>query len=164
MSKKQKVSRGEFISLMWGASLFGLFGQAMSSLLKFIKPIKTAGAFGSEVEAGSPEEFSPGTVSYVQKGRFYISRQEDGGYLALWQRCPHLGCVVPWKEAIDMFLCPCHSSLFNPQGEVVDGPAPRPLDLFPIKFLDGKLVVDTNNPIQRKSFDSEQLFYLDKAA
>jgi cytochrome b6-f complex iron-sulfur subunit len=161
MNKKRKISRGEFINLMWGASLLGLFGQAINGLIKFFKPRNTAGAFGGEVEAGNPEEFAPGTVSYVRQGRFYISRLEDGGYLALWQRCPHLGCTVPWRENLEMFLCPCHSSLFNPQGEVIDGPSPRPLDTFPISLQEGKLIVDTNKPSQRKSFDSSQAFYTD---
>jgi cytochrome b6-f complex iron-sulfur subunit len=105
------------------------------------------------------DEFLPGTVSHVQKGRFYVSRLEDGGFLALWQRCTHLGCTVPWSEATNHFNCPCHSSLFTPAGEIISGPAPRPMDLFPIEIVDDIIVVDTNNPIRRNEFNPDQVTY-----
>jgi cytochrome b6-f complex iron-sulfur subunit len=112
------------------------------------------------VIAGRVDEFQPGTVSHVQKGRFYISRLEDGGFLALWHRCTHLGCTVPWRDGEDRFLCPCHSSIFTPVGEVISGPAPRPLDLFPLEIVDGDIVVDTGRPIQRDRFDPSQATYV----
>lgn len=154
-----KISRREVIGIAWAVSVVGLFGQAGAALLKFFKPRITPGGFGGEVVAGVLEEFEPGTVSHVQKGRFYIVRQEDGGVLALWQRCPHLGCTVPWRESENQFNCPCHSSFFNRQGEVTSGPAPRPMDLFPVSLEEGRLVVDTSRPIQRQHFDQSQVFF-----
>jgi cytochrome b6-f complex iron-sulfur subunit len=154
-----KLTRREIIGIAWGVSLVGLFGQAGAALFKFFEPRTTPGGFGGEVVAGNVEEFQPGTVNYVQKGRFYIVRLEDGGVLALWQRCPHLGCTVPWREAENQFNCPCHSSLFNREGEVTGGPAPRPMDLFPVSLEEGKLVVDTSQPIQRQGFDESQVYF-----
>jgi cytochrome b6-f complex iron-sulfur subunit len=115
-----------------------------------------AGAFGSKIVAGKAQEFKKGTVSHIQEGHFFISRLEDGSVLALWQRCTHLGCTVPWRQDEKQFHCPCHSSLFNNKGEVIGGPAPRPMDIFPIQIVDGNLVVDTGNPIARDSFDPSQ--------
>ena len=157
--KKSALSRREFLGWAWAASLAALFGQGGMALFQFFKPRAAPGAFGGEVVAGTPEEFEPGAVSYVRQGRFYISRLEDGGLLALWQRCTHLGCTVPWREDEGQFHCPCHSSLFNRQGEVTGGPAPRPLDLFPVSLKDGNLVVDTRHPISRERFDPSQAFY-----
>lgn len=156
--EQRKVSRREFLSWAWGVSLVGLFGQAGAALLNFFKPRAEPGAFGGDVVAGALEEFQPGTVSYVRQGRFYISRLEDGGVLAMWQRCTHLGCTVPWREDEGQFHCPCHSSLFNRQGEVTGGPAPRPLDIFPVSLKDGNLVVDTGHPTERQQFDASQVF------
>jgi cytochrome b6-f complex iron-sulfur subunit len=156
---QKKISRRELIGIAWAVSVVGLFGQAGAALLKFFKPRMTPGGFGGEVVAGVLEEFEPGTVSHVQKGRFYIVRQEDGGVLVLWQRCPHLGCTVPWRENENQFNCPCHSSLFNRQGEVTGGPAPRPMDMFPVSLEEGRLVVDTSRPIQRQTFDESQVFF-----
>ncbi|MEK7324919.1 MAG: Rieske 2Fe-2S domain-containing protein [Chloroflexota bacterium] len=156
---QQKLNRREFLGWMWGASLVGLFGQAAAALLQFFKPRVKPGDFGGEVIAGVLEEFQPGTMSYVRQGRFFVSRLEDGGVLALWQRCTHLGCTVPWREDEGQFHCPCHSSLFNTKGEVTGGPAPRPLDIFPVKLQDGNLIVDTSRPTERQAFDSSQAFY-----
>ena len=156
---QQKMDRREFLGWLWSASLVGLFGQATVALFQFFKPRVEPGAFGGEVVAGALEEFQPGTVGYIRQGRFYVSRLEDGGVLALWQRCTHLGCVVPWREDEGQFHCPCHSSLFNRKGEVIGGPAPRPLDIFPLSLKDGNLVVDTQHPISRERFDPSQAFY-----
>lgn len=156
---RSRVNRREFLGWAWAASLAGLFGQAGVALLKFFKPPIEPGAFGGLVVAGALEEFEPGTVSYVRQGRFYISRLDDGGVLALWQRCTHLGCTVPWRNDEGQFHCPCHSSLFNRQGEVTGGPAPRPLDVFPVSVADGNLVVDTGHPISRAQYDASQALY-----
>lgn len=157
---KKGLSRREFLGVLWGASLVGLAGQAGTALLSFLKPRVAPGAFGTKIVAGKPKEFKPGSVYYVQKGHFFISRLEDGGFLALWQRCTHLGCTVPWRKDEKQFHCPCHSSLYNRQGEVTGGPAPRPLDLFPIEVVDGNLVVDTGHPIAREHYDPSQALHV----
>ncbi|MEW6567856.1 MAG: Rieske 2Fe-2S domain-containing protein [Chloroflexota bacterium] len=108
------------------------------------------------MRAGRIEEFAVGSVSHVRAGRFYISRLPEG-LLALWHRCTHLGCAVPWVEAEGQFHCPCHTSLFDVRGEVMGGPAPRPLDLFPITIVDGEVWVDTGQVIQRDRYDENQV-------
>lgn len=156
---REQVNRRDFLFLTWVVFLAGLFGQAGYALFNFLKPKIEIGSFGGYVLAGRVEEFQPGSVSHIQKGRFYISRLEDGGFLAIWQSCTHLGCTVPWIEASSRFNCPCHSSIFTPTGDIVSGPAPRPMDLFRIEIVDGNLVVDTNNPIRRTEFNPDQVTY-----
>jgi cytochrome b6-f complex iron-sulfur subunit len=155
-SQPKPVPRRRFLGWAFGVSLVGLFGQAGMALFQFFKPRIEPGTFGGKVVAGQVGEFQPGTVSHISKGRFYISRLEDGGMLALWHRCTHLGCTVPWREDEGQFHCPCHSSLFNTRGEVLGGPAPRPLDLFPIEIADGQVVVDTGKPTTRSKYDPSQ--------
>jgi cytochrome b6-f complex iron-sulfur subunit len=157
---KNKISRRQFLGMAWGLSLAGLFGQAGVALWRYFKPQVEAGTFGSKVIAGRVDEFQPGTVSHVQAGRFYISRLEDGGFIALWHRCTHLGCTVPWREDEGRFNCPCHSSIFDTVGEVVSGPAPRPMDIFPIEVTNEEISVDTGNPIQRDKFNADQATYV----
>ncbi len=153
---EDQISRRKFLSLTWAASLVALFGQATIALLKFFQPRIKAGGFGGRVAAGQVEEFPPGSVRHIRAGQFYISHLEDQGLLAIWHRCTHLGCTVPWHEDQGQFLCPCHSSLFNQAGEVTGGPAPRPLDIFPIEIVEGKVIVDTGEPIERQGFDPTQ--------
>lgn len=157
---QHRLNRRRFLVVGWGVALVALAGQAGVAMANFFKPSRNPGGFGGEVVAGKPQEFKPGTVSLVQEGRYYISCLENGGYLALWWRCTHLGCTVPWVAGEKQFHCPCHGSLYNTKGEVIGGPAPRPLDLFPIKLVDGNLVVNTGEPIARDSYDPSQEFHV----
>jgi cytochrome b6-f complex iron-sulfur subunit len=151
----RQVSRRRFLGIAWGASLVALVAQAGIAFIKFFRPRLEQGGFGTIVPAGRVEEFPEDSISQVQSGRFYISHVEDG-LLAMWQSCTHLGCTVPWVEEEAQFHCPCHSSLFNRKGEVIGGPAPRPLDLFPIEIVDGEVLVDTGKPTQRNRYDPSQ--------
>jgi cytochrome b6-f complex iron-sulfur subunit len=84
------------------------------------------------------------------------------GFVALWWKCPHLGCTVPWKPedpTMDSlapkgrFNCPCHGSIYDRYGNIIQGPAPRPMDVFPVTIRDGKVYIDTNptHAVQRTS-------------
>lgn len=56
--------------------------------------------------------------------------------------CPHLGCRYDWHPERSLFICPCHGSVFSPDGKVIAGPAPRPLDALPHKIENGVLYVE----------------------
>ncbi len=149
--KKSKLSRRQFLGIAWGGSLGLIFAQIVVALLKFIQPVATGG-FGGLVYAGKIEEFTIDSVNRILAGRFYIARTPNG-ILALWQKCPHLGCAVPWIEEEGIFHCPCHGSEFDIHGEVLGGPAPRPLDYFPVEIKSGEVWVDTGKPTQRSKHD-----------
>jgi|SRR5579864_6828333 len=76
----------------------------------------------------------------------YVLKDSDGSYwLALYQKCVHLGCTVPFRDSCVSFKCPCHGSHYNVDGEYLDGPAPRSLDRFRISFDSGNVVVNTGD-------------------
>lgn len=150
------ISRRRFFLYAWAVSALALIGEAVVALFRFIQPRVQEGAFGGKIIAGKVEEFPVGSVTSVKEGRFYISHLE-GGFLALYRKCPHLGCVTPWVESERQFNCPCHAALFNEKGEVLAGPSPRPLGLFPLEIVEGEIVVDTSRPILRKRFEESQL-------
>jgi cytochrome b6-f complex iron-sulfur subunit len=84
------------------------------------------------------------------------------GLLALYWKCVHLGCTVPWKPDEEfqgnagVFHCPCHGSIYLRTGQNVAGPAPRPLDLMEIELTGDKVVVNTGKITQRVQYVPEQ--------
>jgi cytochrome b6-f complex iron-sulfur subunit len=103
------------------------------------------GEFGEEFVL-SPEEI-PGTDTAPEdhaQGRFWLINT-DGGLLAIYKVCTHLGCLYKWVPALTQFECPCHGSKFTREGQWIDGPAPRHLDRFAIRAVDaeGNILAET---------------------
>ena len=159
--KKKPVSRREFVrrSLLSSVMLFGAeFGAAS---LAFLWP-NLRGGFGSLIDLGlTPEEVKQQIQAdkqpfYYGAGRMYVVEYDgdagdteyqglvQDGLMALYQRCVHLGCRVPFCEQSQWFECPCHGSKYNKVGEWKDGPAPKGLDRFAVKVEDGNVTVDTS--------------------
>jgi cytochrome b6-f complex iron-sulfur subunit len=85
-----------------------------------------------------------GTPLEEQLGSETIVKDSDGSYwVALYQRCVHLGCTVPFRDDCVSFKCPCHGSHYHVDGEYLDGPAPRSLDRFDLSFNGENVLVDT---------------------
>ncbi|CAN0258196.1 unnamed protein product [Ectocarpus sp. 4 AP-2014] len=61
---------------------------------------------------------------------------QDYGIVAV---CTHLGCLVPWYEDENKFICPCHNSMYDSTGKVLRGPAPLPLALSHVEETGGKV-------------------------
>ena len=82
-----------------------------------------------------------------------IVKDKDGSYwVALYQRCVHLGCTYAYRPDCVSFKCPCHGSHYNVDGEYLDGPAPRSADRFAVSFSGEDVVVNTgslNNKVPR---------------
>ena len=74
--------------------------------------------------AGKPEDYSDGAVVFLEEIRTFLLRKGDG-FRAMSGICTHLGCTV--NRDADGFRCPCHGSVFDEDGQVLSGPAPRPL-------------------------------------
>jgi len=162
------ISRRALLSRLWWAAAGVLTLELAGALLASLWPRPRAGAFGSRFMVGTVSEMKAmpvGTLTYFENGRFYLSRVESG-VLAMYRKCTHLGCVVPWfpdEKSEDQlvskgrFNCPCHGSLFNRFGEVRGGPAPRPLDLFKIVVERDRVFVDTGTIVTRAVFEESQI-------
>ena len=154
-----KLERRDFLKITW-AALGGLAALELGGLaLAYMQPRLAEGEFGGLITAGSVADFPANSVTHIPNGRFYVVRLADGGFLAVYQRCTHLGCNVPWDQTAGAFICPCHSSQFDREGEVQNPPAPHPLDLFAVTITDEKIQIDTSRPIQRQDFDVSQVVY-----
>jgi len=157
---ESKTSRKDFMNIIWGAA--GLLAATELSLvgLRFLSPRSTDGEFGGIFNMGDYNQIPAGSVTPVEAGRFYLVRMEDGGFLAVYRRCTHLGCAVPFDQSTRQFVCPCHGSEFTMDGGVLNQPATRPLDLFELSITDdGEITVDTRKPIERNNISHEHLTY-----
>jgi cytochrome b6-f complex iron-sulfur subunit len=160
--KNSQTSRRSFLTWLWlilgGVALVEFIVVGIS----FLRPRKSKAGRENPaaiVTAGNVDKFTPRSVTAFVRGRFYLTRLEDGGFLALSHKCTHLGCTVPWDEKEMKFMCPCHASAFDITGNVVDAPAPRALDIYPITIENRIVKVDIGNPIKRGSFRLEQVTY-----
>ena len=146
-------------------------GIQVISWLGFMWP-KVSGGFGSKIDAGKVEDLKKqitqgdGSVipAFIPEARAYVlpfdsseagaSQFSDGstiadGLVAIYQRCVHLGCRVPWCNSSQGFECPCHGSKYNMVGEYYAGPAPRNLDRFVVSVnTAGKFIIDTGTIIE----------------
>jgi cytochrome b6-f complex iron-sulfur subunit len=166
------VTRRQFfnrsIVLMMMASL-GAFG---ASCLAFLWPPSAAAGFGGRIKVGRITDIiadveAAGGFLYKPEGRMWITEYPIGsiekarnvysdselagmeqGVIALYQKCPHLGCRVPSCLTSQWFECPCHGSQYNRVGEKRGGPAPRGMDRFVMSVQDGVLTVDTGTVLQ----------------
>lgn len=162
MSEKkheENVSRRDFLNIAWGAAGVLVLGEAAFVGLRFLAPRVVEGEFGGVFNLGRIDDYPPGSVTPVEAGRFYLVRLDDGGFLAMYRRCTHLGCAVPYDPATGQFVCPCHGSAFTTEGQVLNPPAPRPLDLFALSIESGELLVDTGRTIERNQASASDVVY-----
>jgi cytochrome b6-f complex iron-sulfur subunit len=155
-------SRRSFLSKLWiGLGLVAL-AEVVAVAFAFLRSNKSKprGADSDAmVTAGAVTTFEVNSVTAFVRGRFYLARLEDGGFLALSSKCTHLGCTVPWVEKEMKFACPCHGSVFDITGAVINPPAPRPLDIYPISIENNVVKVDTTKPIKRDQFKVSQVIH-----
>jgi cytochrome b6-f complex iron-sulfur subunit len=160
-----KSGRRNFLNWIWVCLGFAAIGEIISGVFSFLSPQASETSPKDEtsrVTAGPVKAFGFGTVTAFPRGRFYLARLEDGGFLALSRKCTHLGCTVPWIAEEKRFVCPCHASMFDIRGAVIQSPASRALDLFSVKVENGMVWVDTRRNLKRSGFSKEQVVYPDK--
>lgn len=155
-------TRRKFLNRLW----LGIGGlavlESLALVANFLRPRPQAEAGQVRdpiVVAGPVEQFERGSVTAFVQGRFYLSRLEDGGFLALSRSCTHLSCSVPWLADEERFVCPCHASAFDRKGDVLEPPAPRAMDLFEVTIEHGVVRIDTGRRIKRTAFAPGQATY-----
>lgn len=160
-NKQPAGSRRNFLTRIWiGLGVVALLQLLAGSVFYFFSGRKSMEPKKQPLlEAGPVSDFPPGSVTYIARGHLYLSRLDDGGFLAISKKCTHLGCAVPWIADRKQFECPCHASVFDATGNVIKSPAPRPLNIYPVSFSRDTIFIDTNQSIRRSTFDTKQLTY-----
>ncbi len=174
------VTRRQFFNRSLAAMSVAWFGIMGIEILAFLWP-KISGGFGSDVDAGSAADLVPEmtdtaglvTPAFIPDARAYVvpapaemSEQFTsgdvvaGGLMALYQRCVHLGCRVPWCDDSQGFECPCHGSKYNSIGEYFAGPAPRNLDRFAVHVTEeGRLIIRTGTIVETPRAIAQSVSY-----
>ncbi len=155
-NNKTVITRRWLIGYAWIGAGAIVLGELIAGTFAFLWPRKKEGKEEKIFIAGKVSDFKTGDVIYFRKERTYIEKLETG-FIAFSAVCPHLHCVVNWNEMHKVFECPCHGAKFDRQGEVTEGPPPRPLDLYKLQIVEEKLVIDTTSAMERKKFDSSQV-------
>lgn len=165
------ATRRDFLRLTLLGTLGAMLLGGAGAFVAFFYPKRTS-AFGSNITAPvtvSDIKAAPTEIIRVREGKFYLSpvQTADGklGLMALYWKCKHLGCTVPWKPEEDfggnqgVFHCPCHGSIYLRNGQNVAGPAPAPLDYMTIMFEGEKIIVSTKSADihTRVQFDPKQV-------
>lgn len=161
------VHRRQFLN----RSIVGFMGLGLSgfgaAVLAFLYPARIVG-FGAKINLGDLDELKAtvredGNFFYLANGRLWVTEYPEGalenaratyttseltgmenGVIALFQKCPHLGCRVPDCQTSQFFECPCHGSRYNRVGEKRGGPAPRGMDRFAMEINGAnEFVIDT---------------------
>ncbi len=148
-------SRRSFFSWLITASA-GLIGISLAVPLAGYVASPALRRRGKEwVEAGSVTDLPVGVpvqrdlVMHITDGyRATVSvkgvwalRRASGEVTVYSPICTHLGCGYRWEGEEKIFKCPCHGSVFDVDGKVIEGPAPRPLDRLPVKVENDRLFV-----------------------
>ena len=139
--------------------------ELIAMVITFFRPRKPGTVASDQstiIVAGPVDNFEPGTVQAFVRGKFYLARLEDGGFLAMSRSCTHLSCTIPWVSGENKFICPCHSSAFDIAGRVISPPAPRALDLFEIVIENNVVKIDTRKHRKRSEFSADQVTYPNK--
>ena len=154
--EKKPISRRRLMAYAWIGAAAIVMGELMFGTFAFLWPRRKGPKVETVFIAGKVTDFKVGEVIPFRKERAFILRTE-GGFLAISAVCTHLHCIVNWNEMLKKFECPCHGAKFNRNGEVLEGPPPRALDLYKLQIVAGNVVVDRASPIERSKFESSQL-------
>jgi cytochrome b6-f complex iron-sulfur subunit len=160
VSRRQFLNRSIVAFFAFGLSMFGV------QVIAFLWPTPKGG-FGSKITVGTLDDIKAKITAgkgyyYVAEGRMWMTAYPpsaldkaktiyqppvfagmQNGVVALYQKCPHLGCRVPSCVSSQWFECPCHGSQYNQVGEKKGGPAPRGMDRFGVEVTSGTVSVNT---------------------
>ena len=146
---KQISRRGFFeLTLGWIAAMFAVCATAVGAV-RFLVPnvlFEPSLVF----KAGKPEDFPEGSVTFLEEERVFLVRKGNA-FRCLSAVCTHLGCTV--NRTGQGYHCPCHGSVFDDQGSVKSGPAPRALEWFLVTLSkDSRLLVDKNQRVNSDKY------------
>lgn len=118
--------------------------------------LPVAGGAGCSNGPSGPGIVSAGATSQIVVGDVLEVRvtdhnldicRDDKGFYAMDANCTHARCVITFQSQADGFLCTCHNSTYDYNGQNQTPPAPMPLQHYKLIIQNGNLFVDTTQPV-----------------
>lgn len=132
------VSRKSFLRLGTAAGLAAAVAPLAASCGQDLPKVKSGRAVIPEkkLERNSAYVFEDAKTEDPR----VVVRLGDGEILMYSAKCTHKGCTIGYKADEQHLVCPCHNSIYSPlSGDVVSGPADKPLAKLPVEIKDGKI-------------------------
>ena len=145
INKKKGHTRRNFLKKIWTVMgiLVGL--EFLYLIYNFLRPQKRKDVASSFLfNAGTADEFITNSITPFRSRNFFLSRLDNGEFLALSTRCTHLGCILECDKNRNLLLCPCHASMFDIEGNVLRSPATRKLDRLEVTIENNQVLVHLN--------------------
>ncbi|MFQ5840932.1 MAG: Rieske 2Fe-2S domain-containing protein [Thermodesulfobacteriota bacterium] len=138
------LPRRSLLNFLLGATVIVAIGGVINTLFRYLWPT-------DEIIGGGK---APGTTSLPllaipvrgsktirHKGQPYVVVRGEAKVYAVNAICTHLGCIVYWDPSIKQLACPCHGAFFDLNGNVISGPAPRPLPTAEVKVVGDQIII-----------------------
>ena len=147
-----KLTRRSLLSWLLGGTLVAFLGNIFWDLGRFLRPPQEliGGGGGGKQTIIPLTDLAPEHSMVIRhEGKLVIVVRHDNGVFGLSAVCTHLGCIVHWKDKGepgmkmgDNLHCACHDALFDLKtGKVLGGPAPTPLQTYPVKLTKDQIVI-----------------------
>ncbi len=145
------LSRRQLLNFLTGATVAVTVGSTLYPVGQFFVPpqedtgveggIIAKDILGNPIPATQILAEPPGTRALVaglagEPTYLVVNQDQMLDPIGLVDNCTHLGCTFPWNPIDQQFQCPCHGSLYAPDGTVVRGPAPLPLKIVHVAVMD----------------------------
>jgi len=141
--RDQATTRRHFCQATGIAACTVAAGGAAALSVDFLKP-RALFEPPTKFDAGPADAIGVGDVITNEMFRAYVVRRQDG-FHSMSSVCTHLGCITRYLPSDGIIACPCHGSRYNLDGEVLAGPAPRPLHWLEMDLSPkGDIEVDTS--------------------
>ncbi len=137
------MKRRNFIDIFLGGSLLATIAAFLYPVVRFVLPVKTAGATQTSVTAAKAGELPPNAAKVFKFGSApaVLVNTAEGTLVALSAVCTHLTCTVRYDGDTGTLFCPCHNGRFDLSGNVLSGPPPRPLETFKVDVSGTDIIV-----------------------
>jgi cytochrome b6-f complex iron-sulfur subunit len=139
----QGFTRSTFINWLLGTSLGATAAAALYPVFRFVIPPEVAEAPVNRVLAGKLSELAPNTGKVFRFGAKpgLIVRTATGEVRAFSASCTHLNCTVQYRPDFQHIWCACHNGHYDLQGKNIQGPPPRPLEVYKVDLAGDDIYV-----------------------